>query len=139
MAADDSGQAPTGGLTPHLTIREGRAHEAIDFYTRAFGATAVEVALADDAKRVMHAHLLVNGASLMLNDDFPEITGSATTVPAGVTLHLEVDDADHWFARAVKAGGIVYMPLADQFWGARYGQIEDPFGHRWSIGARIPE
>ena len=52
---------------------------------------------------------------------------------SAVTLHLYVDDVDAAFARAVAAGAKVTMPLADQFWGDRYGQLEDPFGHKWSI------
>jgi uncharacterized glyoxalase superfamily protein PhnB len=54
-----------------------------------------------------------------------------------VTLHLYVDDADAWFARAVKAGAVVKMPLADMFWGDRYGIVEDPFGHSWSIATHV--
>ncbi len=74
----------------------------------------------------------------MLADDFPEFHGGkATPKPAGVALHLQVDDADKWWARAVKAGAKVKMPLADMFWGDRYGQVADPFGHVWSIAAPV--
>lgn len=134
MANEDQG--PTNGVTAHLTIGEGKAVDAIAFYEKAFGATqAMEPHMADDGKRVMHAHLKINGGSVMLNDDFPEYTGGPVGVPAAVTLHLQVDDADAWFTRATEAGATVRMPLADQFWGDRYGQLDDPFGHRWSIGA----
>jgi PhnB protein len=54
-----------------------------------------------------------------------------------VTIHLEVDDADKWWKRAVDAGSTIIMPLADQFWGDRYGQLADPFGHKWSIAAPV--
>ena len=128
-------QGPQTGLTPHLGIRDGRAAEAIDFYKAAFGAEEQMRMPADDGKRLMHAHLTINGASLMLADDFPEYTGHAAGPPEGCTLHLQVTDADASFNRAVEAGATVKMELADQFWGDRYGQIEDPFGHRWSIGA----
>lgn len=130
-------QGPTTGVTPHLTINDGRAGEACDFYVAAFGATERMRMPADDGKRLMHAHLVVNGASLMLADDFPEYSGRPSGAPAGVTLHLQVDDADAWFDRAVKAGAEVRMPLDDQFWGDRYGQVVDPFGHVWSIGATV--
>ncbi|HVF37667.1 MAG TPA: VOC family protein [Sphingomicrobium sp.] len=126
-------QGPGDGLTPHLTIRDRKAADAIDFYRKAFGAEELLRHPSDDG-RLMHAHLKVNGASLMLHDDFPEHGGPAGT-PSGVMMHLQVDDADSWWNRAVDAGGTVKMELADQFWGDRYGQIEDPFGHRWSIGA----
>ena len=127
-------QGPTGGLTPHLAIADKRASEAIDFYTRAFGANEQMRIPADDGVRLMHAHLLVNGASLMLHDEFPEYVDNESRPPDGVTLHLQVDDADAWFDRAVAAGASVVMPLDNMFWGDRYGQIKDPFGHAWSIG-----
>lgn len=133
----ESKQGPLDGLTPHLTIGEGRAVEAIDFYKAAFDADEQMRMLSDDGKRLMHAHLVVNGSSLMLNDDFPEYSGGPVGVPEGVTLHLQVDDADAWFDRAVQAGAIVRMPLENMFWGDRYGQVQDPFGYRWSIGAPV--
>ncbi len=135
-----NGQHQTlAGVTPHLTIGEKRAKEAIDFYKAAFGAEQVmEPHMAEDGERIMHAHLHINGGSVMLNDDFPEY-GEAAGKPAAVTLHLHVDDADAWFSRALKAGATETMPLADQFWGDRYGQVTDPFGHRWSIGAPVKQ
>ena len=132
-------QGPTTGLTPHLGIGGGRAAEAIDFYKKAFGAQEQMRMPAEDGKRLLHAHLTINGASLMLADDFPEYTGREAGPPEGVTLHLQVDDADAAWKRAVDAGASVKMELADQFWGDRYGQVEDPFGHRWSIGAPVKQ
>ena len=133
MANDER---PAGsGVMPHLTIRGGNAAEAIDFYARAFGASESGRHMAEDGKRIMHAHLTVNGGALMLNDDFPEMGGGRETgAPAGCTLHLQVDDADAWWDRAIDAGAIVRFPLGDQFWGDRYGQVDDPFGFTWSIG-----
>jgi PhnB protein len=124
------------GVTPYLTIGGGRAKEAVDFYKKAFDAEELGRHPAEDGKRLVHAHLRVNGADLMLSDHFPEYCGGAAAPsPAGVTLHLAVDDADPAWSRAVGAGAEVTMPLADQFWGDRYGQLKDPFGHLWSIGA----
>ena len=97
-------QGPTTGLTPHLAIPDKRGAEAIDFYGKAFGATEQARVLADDGVRLMHAHLTVNGASLMMHDDFPEYTGGAMAPPSGVTLHLQVDDTDAWYDRAIAAG-----------------------------------
>lgn len=132
-------QGPTTGLTPHLTITGGRAAEAIAFYKKAFGAEeAMAAMLADDGKRIMHAHLRINGGSLMLNDDFPEYRGGSASPATGpVTLHLQVTDADAAFARAREAGATETMALADMFWGDRYGQMTDPFGQIWSIAAPI--
>jgi PhnB protein len=130
-------QGPSGGITPHLMIRDRRAAEAIDFYTRAFGARELTRVPTDDG-RIMHAHLCINGGSLMLNDDFPEYhQGKTAEAPRGVTLHLQVTDADALWQQALNAGASVAMPLEDQFWGDRYGQLQDPFGHRWSIAAPL--
>ena len=82
------------GVVPHLTIRDNRATEAIDFYIDAFGASESGRHMADDGKRILHAHLEVNGGPLMLNDDFPEMAGGAAPAPTGVGLHLDVPDAD---------------------------------------------
>lgn len=132
--ADDLG--PLAGLTPHINVVGGKA--AIDFYIRAFGAEVASSMPAEDGERLMHAHLRINGGSLMLHDHFPEYVGGAPApTPAGVTLHLQVENADAAFTRALDAGASVVMPLADQFWGDRYGQVKDPFGHTWSIGAPI--
>ena len=140
--ASDPKLPPTSGLTPMLQIGENRAAEAIDFYVKAFGATEVRRHVADDGKRLMHAHIYVNGASLMLHDEFPEYVGPADAdsgPPQGLTLHLQVDDADTWFDRAVTAGAHTVMPPEDMFWGDRYGQITDPFGYRWSIAHSLPQ
>ena len=133
--ADDN-QGPTGGVAAHLTIRDGRGDEAVRFYEKAFGAKEEMRHLADDGKRLMHAHLTINGGSLMLNDDFPEFREGGGDVPApgGVTLNIQVPDADAVWGNALAAGATVKFPLEDQFWGDRYGQLEDPFGFTWSIG-----
>ncbi len=93
--------------------------------------------MAEDGKRIMNAMIWINGASVMLSDDFPEMAQSKVRDIGGFDLHLQVDDADAWFNRAVEAGCEVRMPLADQFWGDRYGSLRDPFGVDWSIGATI--
>jgi len=86
----------------------------------------------------MHAALIINGDFVLMHDDFPEYRGGdPAPAPASAVFHLAVDDADAWWARAVEAGAEVTMPLADQFWGDRYGHLKDPFGYTWSIGAPI--
>jgi PhnB protein len=125
-------------LSPHIVVSDATA--AIEFYKKAFGATELARHMAPDGKRIMHAALQVNGGTLMLNDDFAEYTGGKSNTPEAlggspVTLHLQVNDADSVFNQALAAGATVRFPLADQFWGDRYGQIKDPFGHIWSIGA----
>jgi PhnB protein len=124
------------GVYPYLTVKGGKA--ALEFYARAFGATEEYRAYGEDNERIMHARFRVNGAAILLSDDFPEYRGGGETpAPVGITIHLEVDDADAWWTRAVDAGATITMPLADQFWGDRYGQLKDPFGHSWSIGMPV--
>ncbi len=86
----------------------------------------------------MNACSSINGGVFMLSDDFSVQFGGASSTPDAlggtpVTLHLQVEDVDAAWAKAVAAGAIVTMPLADQFWGDRYGQLKDPFGHKWSM------
>ena len=127
-----------GGITPHLTIRDGKAPEAIDFYKKAFGAEELMRHPTDDG-RLMHASLKINDGHLMLNDDFPEHMGGPSQPPASFVLHLNVPDADASWKRALDAGAEVRFELADQFWGDRYGQVKDPFGFIWSIGAPVKQ
>jgi PhnB protein len=132
----EAGSAIPVGVYPYLTIKGGDA--AIKFYQRAFGAAEEYRNVADDGKRIMHARIRINGAAILLSDDFPEFRGGGEAPPpSAVTIHLEVDDADKWWKRAVDAGAEIKMPLADQFWGDRYGQLKDPFGHSWSIAAPV--
>jgi PhnB protein len=130
-------ERPTTGITPFLSIREGRAREALAFYERVFDAKLIEQNPARDGKRLMQASMKVNNGWVMLSDDFPE-HGFVAAPPASVTLHLQVEDADLWYNRAVAAGCEVRTPIADQFWGDRYGSVVDPFGHTWSIGSQLP-
>ncbi|CAA9320521.1 MAG: Glyoxalase family protein [uncultured Gemmatimonadetes bacterium] len=131
--AETTHQQPITGVVPYLTVRG--ASEASEFYARAFGARELSRQPGEDGKRLIHCHLRINGADVMMSDEFPEYGCGLGDGPNGVTLHLAVDDADTWFNRAVEAGATVTMPIADQFWGDRYGQLRDPFGHNWSIGS----
>jgi uncharacterized glyoxalase superfamily protein PhnB len=119
-------------VTPHLVC--AGAAEAIEFYKKAFGATELIRVPGSDGK-LMHACVSINGSSVMLVDEYPEMGGTSPKTLKGtpVTIHLIVDDADAFVQRAVDAGATVVMPVEDQFWGDRYGLIEDPFGHRWSV------
>src|SRR4029453_4864040 len=106
-------QKPNVGPTPPLAIGGGKAAEAIDFYKQAFGAEELMRHAADDG-RLMHAHLKVNGHSLMLHDHFPgHHGGDELPDPAGVMLHLQVSDPDAWWNRSLDAGASVVMELAD--------------------------
>ena len=129
---------PSSGITPHLTIREGKCAEALEFYTNAFGGKETGRQAEEGGSRLMHAAMIINGDFLLLHDDFPEYRGGAPAPePASAVMHLAVDDADAWWDRAVAAGAEVTMPLDDMFWGDRYGHLKDPYGYTWSIGAPI--
>ena len=131
----DPTRAPESGVIPYISVVGGKA--AVDFYERAFGAEETFRNIADDGERLLHARMIINGDWVMLSDHFSEMAHGDYTPPAAVTLHLQVDDADAWWNRAVEAGATIVFPLADQFWGDRYGQLRDPFGHTWSIASRI--
>jgi PhnB protein len=125
-------------LIPYLVVTDAAA--AINFYKDAFGAVELARHHAGDSPMISHAHLLINGGSIMLSDDFSQMMGGGKSMTpealggSPVTLHLQLADVDAFWDRAVAAGATVTMELADQFWGDRYGQVVDPFGHKWSMG-----
>jgi len=124
------------GPIPHLTVNDGKA--ALKYYQEAFGAIIEREMPAPDGQRLMHASLKIGDGTLMLNDEFPEYCGGKLRNPTAlggtpVVLHLNVPDCDATIEKAVKAGGTVKMPAMDMFWGDRYGQVIDPFGHEWSF------
>ena len=126
-------------VSPHLVVDNAAA--AIDFYVKAFDAVEYGRVPGPDGK-LIHAALNVNGSMVMLNDDFPEMSGGKSMTPTAlggtpVTIHLTVTDVDTKFQKAVDAGATVVMPLEDQFWGDRYGVLRDPFGHQWSLGQPV--
>lgn len=132
-------------LVPHLVVDGAIA--ALDFYRKALGATEVMRMPAEDGKRLMHAEMQVNGTRVFLCDDFvehrKECGGGKIMAPkaagaTGVMMHLEVPDCDEAMKRATDAGATVLMPAWDAFWGARYGQVLDPYGHAWSFAHPLP-
>lgn len=127
---------PTAGVTPHLVC--AGAASAIDFYVRAFGATEVRRLLGPDGS-VVNALLSINGSPVMLADEHPSRGNRSPHSLKGtpVTLHLGVPDVDAFVARAIRAGAKLVMPVADMFWGDRYGIVEDPFGHEWSVATPL--
>lgn len=123
-------------LTPHVVCED--ATRAIDFYERAFGAREVfRLATPDGA--LIHASLRIGDSMLLLADECPPMGAFSPQKFGGspVTIHLSVADVDASFARAVAAGATVQMPVAEMFWGARYGVLQDPFGHSWSIATQV--
>ena len=127
-------------ITPHLVVKGGS--EAIEFYKRAFGAeelSRMPFPAPDGQVKLGHAELRVGDSRLFLADEFPEYGSVGPDGTSPVTIHLCVTDADAAFARAVEAGATVSMPLADMFWGDRFGKLVDPFGHHWSIAEHLED
>jgi PhnB protein len=119
-------------VTPQLAVSDADA--AIGFYCEAFGASE----LARDrheSGRIIHAELRIGDSLVLVHDDFSDLGGPGAPVPgrSGVTIHLYLADADAVFRRALDAGAASLLDMAGQDWGDRYGILQDPFGHRWSI------
>ena len=114
------------------------AAEAIDFYKTAFGAAELHRMPTPDG-RLMHAAVRIGDSVVMLVDEMPEwgALGPLALKGSPVTIHLAVPNVDEVVAAAVKAGASVKMPVADMFWGDRYGIVVDPFGHNWSVATHI--
>ena len=120
-------------VTPYLTVRG--ADRAIEFYKRAFGAKEQMRMPGPGGNGIMHAELKIGDSRVFLSDEFPDM-GCRSPQSLGGTassLHLYVKDVDAAFKKAVAAGAQVKMPVADMFWGDRYGKLIDPFGHEWGI------
>ena len=125
-------------ITPHLTVCD--ASKAIEFYQQAFGAELTFVLKMPDGK-VMHATMKLGDSHFQLADD---LRGTGTPSPQTVggchaVLNICVENVDELFNRALAAGAKVTVPLANQFWGARYGQIVDPFGQSWAIFSHVED
>jgi PhnB protein len=127
-------------LIPHLVCSP--CAEAIEFYKRAFGAREVRRLMSPDGRKVMHAAMLIGDSFFFLADDFPEFCGGRSRSPRAlgatpVTIHRYVQDCDAAMKQAIEAGAKVVMPASDTFWGDRYGVIDDPFGHQWSLATHL--
>jgi len=123
-------------VTPHL-ICAGAA-DAIEFYKKAFGAVELTRMPGPDGK-IMHASIRIGDSVVMLNEEMPEwgSFGPKHLKGSPVTIHLYVENVDAVFEQAVRTGAKITMPIDDMFWGDRYGKLEDPFGHQWSVGTHM--
>jgi PhnB protein len=123
-------------ITPHLVVRD--AARAADWYRTALGAEErgrIEV----PGGKLMQVELQFGESTVMLADEFPELDVLSPQAIGGTAtvLHFSCEDVDAVWQRAVDAGAEVRQPLADAFWGERYGQITDPFGHRWGLAQKL--
>jgi len=127
---------PVGIVIPHLVLVGASA--AIEFYKKALGAVEIARHAADDGRRLMHAEIRLGASTIFLCDEFPEYSEGKSRNPKALggvplVLHQNVPNCDAAMKAATDAGARVVMPAADQFWGDRYGVIEDPFGYQWSF------
>ncbi|TBR07751.1 MAG: VOC family protein [Candidatus Nitrosotenuis sp.] len=122
-----------GTVTPTLTVRD--ASSAIEFYKKAFDAQEIFRFLSPDGKIIMHAEIKIGNSIIMLNDEFPQMNcrSPLSIGGTGSSIFLYVNDADATFNKAISAGAKSLMPLMDAFWGDRFGSVQDPYGHVWSI------
>jgi len=125
-------------VTPHLVCAD--AAGAIDFYKKAFGAVE-EVRMPGPDGKLMHGMIRIGGAAVMLVDENPQwgALGPKSLKGSPVTIHLYVRDVDAFVDKAVQAGATLKMPVQDMFWGDRFGTIEDPYGHSWSVATHTRE
>lgn len=130
--------AGTHTVSPHLVVAGAAA--AIEFYTKAFGATEILRIPTPDGK-LLHASVKIGDSCVMLVDEMPnwKCLGPLALGGSPVTLHLSVEDVDAFVAKAVAAGATLKMPVADMFWGDRYGMVTDPFGHNWSVATQTKD
>ena len=132
----------TDNIVPEVFVHDGP--QALDFYTRAFGAVERSRMMGPDGKKLLHGELELGGHRLVVCDEFSAAEGGTCRCPrtlggTGVRIILEVEDADSTVARAVAAGATIMMPVTDMFWGARYGKLLDPFGHEWGINQQVTQ
>jgi PhnB protein len=123
-------------ITPHIVVRD--AARAAEWYRQAFGAEERERIPVPGGK-LMSVELRLGDSALMIADEFPEL-GVLSPQSIGGTatvLHLSVDEVEPLWDRAVAAGAEVLQPLGDTFWGDRYGQVRDPFGHKWGLAQHL--
>jgi len=126
-------------VIPYLYIKG--AAQAIDFYTRAFGARESYARITDGDGRVGHAEITIGGSTLMLADEHPEIgvVSPATLGGSHMSFVINVPNVDDMVKRAVAAGGRLSRPVENKFYGHRSGEITDPFGYRWTLSTKIED
>ncbi len=125
-------------VTPYLIIDNGRAGEAIDFYTRAFNAKE-KLRLPRPDGGIAHAEMQLGDSVIMLADASPKMEAYGPSHYGGspISLHVYVPDVDAITKQAEASGAKVIRPLADQFYGDRTAGLKDPFGHRWYLATHV--
>jgi PhnB protein len=125
-------------VTPYLAV-DG-AEQAIDFYTRAFGAKERTRMQSPDGK-IAHAEIEIGDSVVMLSDPLPDFVTKSPRELGGTSasIMLYVEDVDATIQQAVDAGATLEREIEDQFWGDRFGAVIDPFGPMWSIATHVED
>jgi PhnB protein len=125
-------------VTPYLAVDD--AAEAIEYYKKAFGAKE-RVRMDAPGGKIGHAELEIGDSLVMLSDPFPQATTRSPKELGGTTasVFMYCEDVDAVVKQAVDAGATITMEVADQFWGDRFGTVQDPFGHLWSIATHVED
>lgn len=126
---------PDGFNTVSAYLVVPSAAEALEFYSKAFGAETVMCMTGPDGKGTIHAEMRIGNSTVMLADENPQWDMKSPLALGGspASLHLYVEDADALYKQALDAGCTEAMPIMDAFWGDRYGKVRDPYGHQWGI------
>ena len=116
------------------------AAQAIDFYTQVLGATE-RMRIPGPEGKIGHAELQFGDSLVMLADEYPDmgVLGPKAIGGTPVMICIYVEDVDKVFASALAAGARSLREVEDKFYGDRAGEIEDPFGHRWTITSHIED
>lgn len=124
-------------ITPAITCKN--AASAIDYYKKVFGATEMN-RMSGPGGMIAHAELRIGNSVIFVSDEFPGMSAAPSgSGPASTYLFFYTDKVDEVYNRAVSEGALADMPLADMFWGDRYGKVKDPFGHYWGLAQHIED
>jgi PhnB protein len=131
---------PEGYNTVNAYVAVDDAAKAIEFYKKAFGATE-RGRMEGPPGKIAHAELQIGDSVIMLSDPFPQSPLKTPKELGGTTasMLLYVEDVDEFVQQAVDAGATITMPVENQFWGDRFGRVEDPFGHNWQVATHVED
>ena len=125
-------------VTPSMTFKD--SNKALEFYKKAFGASVLSIFPGLDGKGVMHAVMRIGDSIVMMGDEMgPQCKSAESLGATPINPWIYTENVDAFFQRAVQAGARVTMPVAEAFWGDRWGQLQDPFGYSWSVATKTRE
>ena len=126
----------------------GRCEEALGFYQRALGGEIAAMNRFGDApgmevparhrSKIIHAEFRADGVYFMASDGMPEDAERKTgSDMVGLSVNFTDAALQEQVFGALSAGGEIILPLAEMFWGAKYGMFVDIFGVRWELNYQL--